>query len=155
MLFNSYAFIFAFLPVSLGIYWFLQSRVSPHKCFAWLVAVSLFYYGWWDPRYLVLIGLSMLVNFELGQRLPHQSPRLKYATFLTGLTLNLSLLGYFKYAAFAVQSLNYITEFNLPVPHIVLPLAISFFTFQQIAYLVDAYRGVSEEHRFIDYCLFV
>lgn len=158
MLFNTYIFLFAFLPVTLAGYFLLTARERTRPAaIAWLVGASLFYYGYWEPKYLVLIGASILLNYTLGLLLSDErrSRTGRRTVLAVGTAINLGLLGYFKYAGFTLASLNTAFGFDLPVPQIVLPLAISFFTFQQVAYLVDAYQGLTREYRFIDYCLFV
>ena len=158
MLFNSYEFIFLFLPITYLIF-FSIARFGHEIAIVWLVAASLFFYGWWNPAYLILILLSMVVNFGCGEFLSkaHKHSQLVRGRFYLalGVMLNLSVLGYFKYANFFISNLNAITGTNIDLGHIVLPLAISFFTFQQIAYLVDAYRGICQEYRFSHYALFV
>lgn len=157
MLFNSYQFIFLFLPLTLAVFLILSRRDQEYSIL-WLVAASLFFYGWWNPAYLGLIVASMLFNYLFGRLLgaaqAYSTPQRRWILGL-GVTLNLVTLGYYKYAGFFVQNINAIagTDFNLE--SIILPLAISFFTFQQIAYLVDAYRGITREYRFIHYALFV
>jgi D-alanyl-lipoteichoic acid acyltransferase DltB (MBOAT superfamily) len=119
----------------------------------WLVVASLFFYAWWNPVYIWLILLSMFFNYGMGFALSTRREKLSLLTI--GVITNLTLLGYYKYANFFVDTANDIigTSFNLN--NIILPLAISFFTFQQIAYLVDAYQGETEEHSFLHYALFV
>ncbi len=157
MLFNSYEFIFLFLPIAfLG--YFLVARKGRELAIAWLVLASLFFYGWWNPAYLLLIIASMLVNFGIGKALSktHGSTGGRSKLLLTlGIALNLGVLGYYKYAGFFIENLNAIAGIDYHLKTIVLPLAISFFTFQQIAYLVDAYRGITKEYRFSHYALFV
>ena len=158
MLFNSYEFIFLFLPATFIIF-FAIARLGHETAIAWLVIASLFFYGWWNPADLILILLSMVVNVGLGNFLSNtyklgQIKRSKLCLTL-GISLNLGVLGYFKYAGFFIINLNSITGTNIDLGHIVLPLAISFFTFQQIAYLVDAYKGITQEYRFSHYALFV
>jgi len=146
-------FIFAFLPVALLGFFYLGARAHHRLAVAWLVGVSLFFYGWWNPAYLGLIVLSMLFNYSMGTFLCG-----KYANKLQlsfGIAVNLGLLGYFKYANFFVDNLNVIMGSSYNLEHIILPLAISFFTFQQIAYLIDAYRKETKEYNFLHYCLFV
>lgn len=160
MLFNSYEFIFLFLPLTLLGFAGLLRRADKEVALGWLVAASLFFYGWWNPKYLVLILVSMAVNFALGSLLgeKHRDLRMargRWMLLLLGLVFNLGLLGYFKYARFLVDNLNALTGAGYELPDIVLPLAISFFTFQQIAYLIDAYQGVTREYRFLHYALFV
>ena len=152
MLFNSYEFIFLFLPITLLAYIFLVHRNHRETAMAWLVVASLFFYGWWNPVYLALIIGSMLFNYITGTLLSNRKDRLVLAV---GISVNLGVLGYFKYANFFVDNLNALTGLDWNLQHIVLPLAISFFTFQQIAYLVDAYRKETKEYNFLHYALFV
>ena len=158
MLFNSYAFLFLFLPITLAAF-FLVARHGRELAIGLLVLASLFFYGWWNPVYLLLILVSMLVNFGLGELLSRASRRtdkmFSKLWLWLGVAFNLGLLGYFKYAGFLVGSLNIVAGTNFDLGTIVLPLAISFFTFQQIAYLVDAYRGITQEYSFTHYALFV
>ncbi|HEY0663492.1 MAG TPA: MBOAT family protein, partial [Thiobacillaceae bacterium] len=158
MLFNSYAFLFLFLPVTLVVY-FLIGRRGHEAAIAWLVLASLFFYGWWNPVYLFLLLASLAVNFVLGELLGRAAAAQRGSWgrlwLALGVIANLGVLGYFKYAHFAVSSLNEFAGTGLYVEAIVLPLAISFFTFQQIAYLVDAYRGITQEYRVSHYALFV
>lgn len=155
MLFNSYFFIFVFLPVSLlGFYW-MGSRNHHRIAISWLVGVSLFFYAWWNPAYLGLILGSMLFNYALGVVLGRgQGVKNKRVLFF-GVAVNLALIGYFKYANFFIDSFNSALGLGYSVEEIILPLAISFFTFQQIAYLVDAHKGEAREYNFLNYCLFV
>ncbi|MCW5642104.1 MAG: MBOAT family protein [Rhodoferax sp.] len=157
MLFSSYEFLFAFLPLTLTGY-FLVARWGREPAIAWLVMSSLFFYGWWNPVYLLLIVGSMLVNFGLGQVLNRRAGRQGHSGriwLVAGITFNLGLIAYFKYANFAVNTVNDLAGTSLYLEHIVLPLAISFFTFQQIAYLVDARKGITREYSFLHYALFV
>jgi alginate O-acetyltransferase complex protein AlgI len=158
MLFNSYEFIFLFLPVTFLVF-FAIARLGREAAIAWLVVASLFFYGWWNPSYLILILLSMVVNFGFGEFISRAHERRCSARAKTGLVLglmlNLGVLAYFKYAGFFIENLNALTGSSVDLGRIVLPLAISFFTFQQIAYLVDAYKGITQEYRFSHYALFV
>lgn len=123
-----------------------------------LVFSSLFFYSWWNIVYLPLILGSMLFNFILGESLTKESKhrRIDAKSLLgIGVATNVALLGYFKYTDFFISNMNYITGAQVPVLHLALPLAISFFTFQQIAYLVDSYRGETQEYDFLSYALFV
>ncbi len=141
MLFNSYEFIFLFLPITL-LGFHLIGKLGYHRItIAWLIGASLFFYGWWNPAYLGLILFSILFNYSIGVALSGTfSNKLSKKTILTiGVSVNLLVLGYYKYTNFFVDSLNTISSINLISHEIILPLAISFFTFQQIAYLVDTY----------------
>ncbi|MBK8816883.1 MAG: MBOAT family protein [Methylococcaceae bacterium] len=150
MLFNSYVFIFAFLPLALGVFYSLGRR--PKLAIIWLTLCSLFFYGWWNPNYLLLLLISIGFNYVVGKRLA--STRSRNILFM-GITGNLLLLGYYKYTGFAAYILKSFIDFDLGIANIILPLGISFFTFTQIAFLVDAYRGEVKEYSFINYALFV
>jgi alginate O-acetyltransferase complex protein AlgI len=152
MLFNSYFFIFLFLPITLLGFHLLGGRLHHRLALVWLVAASLFFYGWWNPTYLGLIIASILGNYAFGIFLAGAPNRLVLAA---GVAVNLSLLGYFKYANFFAESLALAAGADWRLSPIVLPLALSFFTFQQIAYLVDTYQGRAHEYGFLRYCLFV
>src|SRR3954469_23352041 len=152
MLFSSYTFLFQFLPaVALA---FAAARLhSPRAGILVLVAASLVFYGAWKPVYLLLFVASVAVNFTLGLRM--DDPARRRATGTLGVALNLALLCYFKYTNFIFDSLNNLTGAPLPFVNVVLPLGISFFTFQQIAYLVDVMRGAKVERDILSYALFV
>lgn len=158
MLFNSFTFMLAFLPLSLLGYFSLNRTLGDQAGKLWLVAASLLFYSWWNPVYLPLILGSMLFNFYVGGRLGRMRASAsdnRRMVLIGGVALNLGLLGYFKYADFFIDNLNWILQGDLPLLHLILPLAISFFTFQQIAYLVDSYRGETREYSFFNYALFV
>lgn len=156
MLFNSHIFIFLFLPVTLIGFLALGSQERYRLAILWLVGASLFFYGWWNPVYLWLVLGSMLFNYAVGIVLGNHAGSFTKKAFLSiGVIVNLGLIGYFKYANFFVGNVNALLGTDIYLGTIVLPLAISFFTFQQIAYLVDAYRGETREHDFFQYCLFV
>jgi D-alanyl-lipoteichoic acid acyltransferase DltB (MBOAT superfamily) len=157
MLFNSYLFIFAFLPITYFLYFFLLRKRLVHAAKASLVLASLFFYSWWNIAYLPLLLLSISINFFLGKTLCgcyfiHANKK----TILTlGILLNLLLLGYFKYADFFIANVNWVFGLNHSQLNLLLPLAISFFTFQQIAYLVDSYKEETKKYDFLNYALFV
>ncbi|MGC9502626.1 MBOAT family O-acyltransferase [Baaleninema sp.] len=157
MLFNSYTFIFAFLPVALIGFFAINRWGYARLAIGWLVAASLFFYGWWNPPYLLLLLFSIVFNYAVGRFLSrdrlNDGPR-KWG-LIGGIAVNLALIGYFKYANFFASIANDLLGTTLDFGAIVLPLAISFFTFQQIAYLVDAYRGETQEYSFLKYSLFV
>ncbi|MDH4224881.1 MAG: MBOAT family protein [Deltaproteobacteria bacterium] len=157
MLFNSYGFILVFLPVAfIGFFW-LGRRFTHPVALTWLVWMSLVFYGWWNPAYLVIIFFSLLFNYAIGIQLDSQRRQRKPGNRILalGVAVNLVLLGYYKYAGFLTENLNTVLGTQWPRPEILLPLAISFFTFQQIAYLVDTHRGVTHQYKFLQYCLFV
>jgi alginate O-acetyltransferase complex protein AlgI len=152
MLFNSYEFLFGFLPVVLIVYFLLGRGASGLAAIGFLAAASLFFYGWWNPVYVALLAGSVVFNYAVGRGLlARRSKPLLWA----GVAGDLFVLGIFKYAGFFAANVNGVAGLALPVPQIVLPLGISFFTFTQIAYLVDVYRGQAREYRFLNYALFV
>ena len=158
MLFNSYEFIFFFLPFSFFVYFFLLSQRLVTGAKAFLVFASLFFYSWWNITYLPLILTSMLFNYSIGNTLNENFKKIKVhkkSVLFFGIIANLSLLAYFKYMDFFLENINLLAGTSIPLLHLALPLAISFFTFQQIAYLVDSYRGETAEYDFLNYALFV
>jgi len=158
MLFNSYIFIFAFLPITFFLYFFLLEKRLLVGAKGLLVFSSLFFYSWWNIAYLPLIMGSMLFNYVVGNSLNENFKKVrihKKSLLAVGIIANLSLLGYFKYSDFLIENFNLAFHGSIPLLHLALPLAISFFTFQQIAYLVDSYRGETAEYDFLNYALFV
>ncbi len=158
MLFNSYEFIFLFLPITYFIYFFLNKRHLTEASKAFLVFASLFFYSWWNIKYLPLILISMIFNYSLGRELtnPKKLKRVsKKRLLFIGVAFNLGLLGYFKYMDFFIANINHFLGSDIKLLHLALPLAISFYTFQQIAYLVDSYRGETKEYDFLNYAVFV
>jgi alginate O-acetyltransferase complex protein AlgI len=156
MLFNSYHFLFAFLPIALCIYFICNHLLHPRLAKIWLLAASWFFYAWWNPVYLPLLLTSIGVNYLLSQQLialPKGVPARKQL-LLIGLFLNVGALGYFKYMDFFISNANWL-GFDFPLLHLALPLAISFFTLQQVAYLVDVYRSGDGKRDLLSYCLFV
>jgi|TARA_Y100000588_G_C14188782_1_gene897034 D-alanyl-lipoteichoic acid acyltransferase DltB (MBOAT superfamily) len=126
------------------------------KCF--LVLASLFFYSWWNIAYLPLILGSMLFNYSLGCELAKTRMKAritKKSILILGIVANLGLLGYFKYTDFLIENFNYISGSHFGLLNLTLPIAISFFTFQQIIYLVDSYRGETKEYAFLNYSVFV
>lgn len=148
MIFSSLEFLF-FLPIVLLLFYWLPSKKLK---LVFLICASLFYYGFWNPKYLALIIGSMVFNYILGSKI---FARKSYTLLTFGVISNLVLLAYFKYTDFFIQNLNTILGLEWELQKIVLPLAISFFTFQQIAYLVDSYQNKVESNHPITYALFV
>ncbi|MBL8447300.1 MAG: MBOAT family protein [Zoogloeaceae bacterium] len=155
MLFNSYAFLLAYLPVTvLG--FFLLGRFGKSAGAAWLAASSLFFYAWWDYRYLALLLASIVCNYFAGSYIARRPGSHASRRALTAaVALNLGLLGYYKYVDFFLGSANALFGTDWPLLSIILPIGISFFTFTQIAFLADAYIGKVTEYRFVYYLLFV
>ncbi|NOQ49373.1 MAG: hypothetical protein GQ553_01720 [Nitrosomonadaceae bacterium] len=158
MLFNSYVFIFLFLPVVLlGFFWL--SRVSQVYAAGWLALASLFFYGYWNLAYVGLLLSSIVCNYTFGlwitkAGLQHNEIR-KKQLLSVAIVFNLLLLSYYKYANFFIESLNSVAGSQWDIGNIILPLGISFFTFTQITFLVDAYQGKVKEPNFVRYTLFV
>jgi D-alanyl-lipoteichoic acid acyltransferase DltB (MBOAT superfamily) len=155
MLFNSYAFIFGFLPVVLVGFFTVGRVAGAYAACAWLAAASLFFYAWWQPIFVLLLIASILGNAVLGRYLMTMPEPWKRRGLVVGIVLNLALLGYFKYAGFLVFNLNHLLSTPLAIPHIVLPIGISFYTFQQIAYLCDSAEGHVRDFSLVNYTLFV
>jgi len=158
MLFNSYEFIFAFLPVVAAVF-FALGRASRVWALRWVIAASLFFYGWWRPLNVLIIAPSVLINFVLArllQRLCKQGSRgAAQAVLLLGIAFNVAFLGYFKYSNFFVGAINDAFGTQMVLARIILPLGISFITFQKIAFLIDVHAGRVESFTLQDYCLFV
>ena len=155
MLFNSLEFIFLFLPLAVLVY-FILNKIGPSvPPKLWLTAASLLFYAWASILYLPLITGSILANYSLGRVLADIA-RPKRKTILTlGIIANVALLAYFKYANFFIANTNALLATDIKPLALALPVAISFFTFQQIAYLVDTYRGQAGEKALLDYAMWV
>ncbi|WP_100961701.1 MBOAT family protein [Bosea sp. FBZP-16] len=155
MLFTSGQFIFGYLPIVLVVF-FLIGKLNRIAAAAFLTLASLFFYGYWDKKYLVLLLVSISMNYGLGYCLQTSSGQgVKKLVLALGVGANLLLLGYFKYTNFVVANFSALTGIEFAVNQIVLPLGISFFTFTQIAFLVDAHRGEAREYNPVHYALFV
>ena len=153
MLFNSYPFIFVYLPIVLAGF-FLTAKYISHRAATFvLVLASFAFYGYWDFHYVPLLFASITFNYLIGRQIERTSRRKIW--LFCGLVLNVALLGYFKYTDFFLATINEISGSSFDLPHIILPLGISFFTFTQSAYLVDAYRNEAAKHDFLTYCEFV
>ena len=122
----------------------------------WLILASLCFYGWWDPFFVLLLILSVTFNFVIGCALQSTCPKQFRGLLLGfGIVVDLAALGWFKYSFFILENLSALSGSSFSLPEIILPLGISFFTFQQIAYLVDCRRGKAKETNFLNYFLFV
>lgn len=163
MLFNSLEFVFVFLPITILIFFRFGESGKYRWAMAFLVAASLFFYSWWNPKYLLLLIFSIIFNYLLGSFLSQPkeissqffAQQNKKIGIILGVTVNLACIGYFKYANFFVDTFHDLWGYDYQLAEITLPLAISFFTFQQITYLIDAYQGKIKSSNFLDYCLFV
>jgi D-alanyl-lipoteichoic acid acyltransferase DltB (MBOAT superfamily) len=159
MLFNSYEFILVFLPVTLAGFFMLGLR-SRNLALAWIVTASLAFYAWWRPINVLIIAPSILVNFALARwllRLTADKHRAGLArlALLLGIVFNVAFLGYFKYVNFLATTANDLLGTNFVLTQVVLPLGISFITFQKIAFLIDVHGRRIPSFSLRDYCLFV
>jgi D-alanyl-lipoteichoic acid acyltransferase DltB (MBOAT superfamily) len=155
MLFNSFVFLI-FLPATVVLYYTLLRKSEGNVAIALLVVASLIYYGWSKPEYIVLIVFSAVFNFWMARLMHDERPQaIRRVMLIIGVTPNLPLLAYFKYSGFLYQNFAEVFSTNMSFLGPVLPLAISFFTFQQIAFLVDRYRLIAKEPSFTTYLLFV
>lgn len=156
MLFNSYIFILLFLPIALIGYFGINRMGRYQMALFFLCIMSLWFYAYFNPKYLLLIGTSILTNFCLSRLILQQkSFALKKGLLIAGVLGNLASIFYFKYFDFFVSNVNGIFKTDFTLRNIILPLGISFFTFQQISYLVDSYKGNIEKYTFIEYVTFV
>ena len=171
MLFNSHGFIFLYLPIVL-IGFFQLGRINHTWAAGWLALSSIFFYGYWNLAYVGLLLGSIVCNYVFGmwiaksriddRGLENQEPgtggadqRAKKKLLIMALSANLILLGYYKYANFFLVNINNASGTHLSLGEIILPLGISFFTFTQIAFLIDTYQGKVKEYNFLHYLLFV
>ncbi|MCP1845511.1 D-alanyl-lipoteichoic acid acyltransferase DltB (MBOAT superfamily) [Bradyrhizobium sp. USDA 4524] len=154
MLFNSSEFIFLFLPIALISYTLLQAIRLPRLSFILLLCASIFFYGWWRLDLVPVLLGSVVFNHGLGLIIVAAPTNAKVLTN-SGIVVNLALLSLFKYADFFITNANAVLGTSMPLLELVLPLGISFFTFVQIAYLVDASKGRRGRRGFIEYALFV
>jgi len=150
MLFNSYVFLFQFLPIVFLLFRALHRFRT--AAFLMIIFASLYFYAYWNSDLLYVIISSIALNYGLVKLL---RARPRKWLLVIGIAVNLGILGYYKYAGFFVETISDLFGFGLNIPNIMLPLAISFFTFQQVAYLVDTYRGETEGHSFLEYVWFI
>ncbi len=157
MVFTSDVFLFAFLPIVLAIYYIL-----PRYRNEFLTIASYVFYGWWDPRFVLLMMTSTVVDYVAGAVIasPASSPRRRKAALVAAIVTDLGLLGFFKYYTFTAENLNHLLATfgagSLPLLHVVLPIGISFYTFESMSYTIDVYRGIVRPARtFADLACFV
>lgn len=153
MLFNSIQYLFVFLPIVVLGFYLVRLFGSSRLINIFMALASLVFYGSWAPKYLSLIGFSICANFVLGRLVATSSKRSVY--LILGFVINLGLLAYFKYSQFVLDNVMHIFGASAPALNIILPIGISFYTFQQISFLVDAYRDREMSYSFTDYMLFV
>ena len=159
MLFNSYIFILLFLPVSVSIYFLLNKAHQYVLSNIWLIGMSLWFYAYFNVDYIVIILVSISGNYILSRMLYTKSINknsfMKKTVLIIGILINIISIFYFKYFDFFITNINALFHQNFELKNILLPLGISFFTFQQISYLIDSYRGETKDYGFIEYALFV
>ena len=155
MLFNSYQFLCLFLPITLATTFVIARRAGPTPAQDWLALTSLAFYGTWNLQFLPLLLSSILLNYAAARALIRIAEPRRRSLLIATITINLALLGYYKYANFFLDTLDHITGEHFSLPAILLPLGISFYTFQQITLLVDVSQGRIERFRFRDFLLFV
>lgn len=156
MLFNSVTFIVIFLPIALSGWFCLQKFDNPVYAKLFLFGISLWFYGYYNPWYLLILLFSLFINYGcsfLLQKYTKQS--LRKVIFLAGLFLNLGILFYFKYFNFFLDNCNFFFHADFQLEAIALPLGISFFTFQQVSFIADRYRKEAPHYSMLDYSCFV
>lgn len=154
MLFNSYIFILLFLPCALFLYYGLNKLNRFEMAKVALVIMSLWFYAYFRLSYIFVIIASILVNYFVSEMIVKYKDKARLFLII-GIVLDIVLIFCFKYLDFTITNINWILKTDLPLMRILMPLGISFFTFQQIGYLVDIYNGVIQERKFLDYVLFV
>jgi alginate O-acetyltransferase complex protein AlgI len=159
MLFNSYEFLLVFLPITLAVFHFM-GKWSRQMALSWLILASLVFYAWWQPINVPIIGFSVLVNFLIASWLQKataapEKARARNAVLILGIAFNVAFLGYFKYTNFLLTASNDLAGTNFVLQHIVLPLGISFITFQKIGFLIDVNSGRVQSFTLREYLLFV
>lgn len=156
MLFNSYGFLLVFLPITLCVYFILNKYTGFKNGKFFLLIASFLFYGYWKPVYVFLLLFTILFNFIIGRQLSVNKTSLSRKGLLTlGVTVDVLLLGYYKYCNFFIENANQALNKGFRVQDIILPLGISFITFQTIAFLVDCYRAKTSEINLVNYSLFV
>lgn len=167
MLFNSYEFVLLFLPIVIGVFYFLNHRGWYKISKLFILAVSLFFYGYFDWSNLYIIVFSIIFNFVLSRLILFFRKRSTHGNFdskyrllnislvCIGVVVNIGSIIYYKYYAFIAENINYVFGTNFVVARLILPIGISFYTFQQISYLIDSYTGKAPKYALLDYALFV
>jgi len=156
MLFNSYSFIFLFMPLALAGYE-VASRISQRAVVLWLGFASFVFYGWWQPALVIILAGSVLLNYTAAALISRQIPnRIRPGLLLSlAVSANLLLLGYYKYFIPSLNLFSRVLGMSKHWADVALPLGISFFTFTQIAFLVDLEKGHTEQKDLPSYLLFV
>lgn len=154
MLFNSQFFIFIFLPLTL-VGWYLINHFKKYNfALLFLTVMSLWFYGYFNPVYLIILVGSICINYLISL-LMEKLKKASRILFFTGLITNIAILSYFKYYDFFIENINAVFGTSFTLKHILLPLGISFFTLQQISFLIDRYWGTAPHYEFIYYVAYV
>ncbi len=156
MIFSTFEFIFLFLPI-VWLSYFGLHKAKFHTAAKWfLVASSFAFYAIGSADFVLIFAASVALNFLIGTKIARMTNgKAKTILFLTGILLNVALLGYYKYTDFFIANYNFLFGENVALKKIVLPIGISFFTFQLIAFQVDSFRGLTSSYSFLDYLLFI
>jgi alginate O-acetyltransferase complex protein AlgI len=159
MLFNSFVFLFLFLPITYAVFWRLQTASSRY---VWLTVTGYIFYGYWDPRFCILMAFSTAVSFTAGLAFSHcEDQRRRKLCLIVPITVDLLLLGFFKYTNFILSATRdavslFGLRLQIPLLDIVLPVGISFYTFHTITYVVDCYRRIIRPTRkFFEFAAYV
>lgn len=163
MLFNSLEYFLLFLPLAVLIYFACSRFATRQAGIIWLVTSSLLFYGYSSTKYISIVLISIVINFFIGKLIIRNNlsaadrPESKYnhAILLLGISINISILAYFKYMNFFIETINTATHASIRLPDIALPLAISFYTFQQISYLADCFKAKINKANIAEYFFFV
>lgn len=156
MIFSSYKFIFLFLPIVFIVYGILRKFKKHEISKFWLVISSLYFYSQGSKEFLPFFLFTILANYIVGLSiLKIKNKKLKLFVLIIGLVENLALLGYYKYSQFILENVNTLAGTSYILNKVILPIGISFFTFQLIAYIVDCYKGKAKKYSFVDYMLFI
>ncbi len=156
MLFNSYIFIFMFLPITLLLYFGFNKIKKYEIAKLVLVIASLYFYAYFNVKYLFIIVASILINYlfnRIFRKLKNKNFR--KILLIIGIAFNIGMIFYYKYYDFVISTINSLASTNFNLINVMLPLGISFFTFQQMAYVIDSYRGEVKDYTLLDYSLFV
>jgi len=142
MVFSHPFFVYAFLPTLIAVFFLFKSNAARRTV---LVAFSLLFYGWGEPVYVFLMVLTVGFDYIFGRLIDsYKEQRMRKLWLVCAIAVNLSVLAYFKYTGFAAETFNFIFRTNIPVPQLIMPIGISFFTFQAMSYVIDVYRGDTE-----------
>lgn len=154
MLFSSITFLFMFLPITVLIYYLVPQK----KRNIVLLIASLFFYAWGEPVYVVLMILSILLNFYCGKDIGEKSeyPLRRKRSLIFAVVMNVLILGFFKYYGLLMETLNVLFPYEIPYRELALPIGISFYTFQALSYLIDIYRGNAKpQERLLPFALYI